>query len=61
MSSYGGIDNLRYFTIRSVEEMLDVKVDNYVVLNTKVVREIVDSLGGIEVDVPRVMFKLRAY
>lgn len=55
MSSYGGIDNLRYFTIRSVEEMLDVKVDNYVVLNTKVVREIVDSLGGIEVDVPRVM------
>ena len=55
MSSYGGIDNLRYFTIRSVEEMLDLKVDNYVVLNTKVVREIVDSLGGIEVDVPRVM------
>ena len=55
MSSYGGIDNLRHFTIRSVEEMLDLKVDNYVVLNTKVVREIVDSLGGIEVNVPRVM------
>lgn len=55
MSSLGGVDNLRYFTIRSVEEMLDIKVDNYVVVNTKVIREIVDKLGGIEVDVPRVM------
>ena len=55
MSSLGGIENLRYFTIRSVEEMLDVKVDNYVVVNTKVIRELVDKLGGIEVNVPRVM------
>lgn len=55
MSSLGGIDNLRYFTIRSVEEMLDIKVDNYVVVNTKVIREIVDKLGGIEVEVPRRM------
>ena len=55
MSSLGGIENLRYFTIRSVEEMLDVKVDNYVVVNTKVIREIVDKLGGIEVEVPRRM------
>lgn len=55
MSSLGGIENLRYFTIRSVEEMLDVKVDNYVVVNTSVIREIVDKLGGIEVNVPRVM------
>lgn len=55
MSSLGGIENLRYFTIRSVEEMLDVRVDNYVVVNTKVIREIVDKLGGIEVNVPRRM------
>ena len=55
MSSLGGIENLRYFTIRSVEEMLDVKIDNYVVVNTSVIRELVDQLGGIEVNVPRVM------
>ncbi|MBE6023321.1 MAG: LytR family transcriptional regulator [Cellulosilyticum sp.] len=55
MSSLGGIDHLRYFTIRSVEEMLDIKVDHYAVVNTKVIRELVDRLGGIEVNVPRFM------
>ncbi|MBP3888627.1 MAG: LCP family protein [Cellulosilyticum sp.] len=55
MSSLGGIENLRHFTIRSVEELLDVRVDNYVVVNTEVIRELVDALGGIEVDVPRRM------
>lgn len=55
MSSLGGIENLRYFTIRTVEEMLDVKVDSYVVVNTEVIRQLVDALGGIEVDVPRRM------
>ncbi len=55
MSSLGGIENLRHFTIRSVEEMLDVKVDNYVVVNTQVIRQMVDALGGIEVNVPRRM------
>lgn len=55
MSSLGGIENLRYFTIRSIEEMLDIKVDNYMVINTQVIREIVDKLGGIEVNVPREM------
>ena len=55
MSSLGGIKNLRYFTIRTIEEMLDIKVDNYVVINTSMIREIVDKLGGIEVNVPREM------
>ena len=55
MSSLGGIENLRHFTIRSVEEMLDVRVDNYVVVNTEVIRQLVDALGGIEVNVPRRM------
>lgn len=55
MSSLGGIENLRHFTIRSIEEMLDVRVDHYVVVNTEVVRELVDALGGIEVNVPRRM------
>lgn len=55
MSSLGGIENLRYFTIRSIEELMDIKVDNYVVINTQIIREIVDKLGGIEFDVPREM------
>ena len=55
MSSLGGIDNLRQFTISTIEDMLKIKVDNYVVVNTSMLREVVDKIGGVEVDVPRVM------
>lgn len=55
MSSLGGIENLRYFTIASIEQMLDIKVDNYVVVNTKMLREVVDKMDGVEFNVPRVM------
>ena len=55
MSSLGGTLNLRQFTIRSIEEMLDIKIDNYVVVNLDVVKEIVDKIGGVEIDVPRKM------
>ena len=55
MSSLGGIDNLRYFTIATIEDMLNITVDNYVIVNTKMLRDVVDQLGGIEFNVPRVM------
>ena len=55
MSSMGGIENLRYFTIATIEEMLNIRVDNYIVIDTQMLREVVDSIGGVEVDVPRVM------
>lgn len=55
MSSLGGIENLRQFTISAIEDMLKIKVDNYVIVNTSMLREVVDKIGGVEVDVPRVM------
>lgn len=55
MSAYGGIDNLRYFTISSIENMLGIKIDHYVVVNIEAFRKIVDALGGVEVEVPRAM------
>ena len=38
--------------IKEVESLLAVKIDYYLVVNNKVVREFVDALGGVEVDVP---------
>lgn len=38
--------------IQEVESMLDVSIDYYAVFDTKAVREIVDALGGVEVNVP---------
>lgn len=55
MSSYGGIDNLRYFTINSLENTLGIKIDHYVVVNIDAFRKIVDAIGGVEVEVPRRM------
>ncbi|MEH7242257.1 LCP family protein [Bacillus sp. JJ269] len=45
---FGGVDS----TIDTVENFLDVPVDYYVKFNFKSFIKIVDSLGGIEVDVP---------
>lgn len=55
MSSLGGIDNLRYFTIASIEQMLNISVDNYVIVNTTMLRDVIDNIGGVEFDVPRRM------
>ncbi|MGF9964814.1 LCP family protein [Bacillus rhizoplanae] len=45
---FGGVDS----TINTVERFLDVPVDYYVKFNFKSFIKIVDSLGGIDVDVP---------
>ena len=48
--------NIRDFTIDEIENILGVKVDNFVIINIKAFREIVDEIGGVEVDVPRRMY-----
>ncbi|MBS4190242.1 LCP family protein [Bacillus sp. FJAT-49705] len=46
--SYGGVES----TIETVNEMLDVPIDYYITTNFEGFEDIVDTLGGIEVDVP---------
>ncbi|MDD2376858.1 MAG: LCP family protein [Clostridia bacterium] len=38
--------------VKLMEDLLDVKIDNYLVVDNKIVREVVDVLGGVEIDVP---------
>lgn len=52
MSAYGGIDNVRDFTIDEIENILGIKIDNYVLIGLQAFRDIVDAVGGIEIDVP---------
>ncbi|MDF2593960.1 MAG: cell envelope-related transcriptional attenuator [Clostridia bacterium] len=56
MTAYGGMENIRDFTINQIENMLGVKIDNYVVINIEAFRKIVDTIGGVEVDVPSDMY-----
>lgn len=46
--SYGGIN----YTINALEKLLDIPIDYYVSTNFQGFEDIVDTLGGIEVDVP---------
>lgn len=46
--AYGGID----MAIDTVEKLLDIPVDYFTTLNFIAFMEIVDTLGGVEVDVP---------
>lgn len=55
MSAYGGLDNLRYFTVNTLEDIMGIRIDHYAVINIDAFRKIVDAVGGVEVDVPRRM------
>lgn len=46
--SYGGVD----LTLDTVSEFLNINLDYYVKVNYEAVKEIVDSIGGVEIDVP---------
>ncbi|WP_252502335.1 LCP family protein [Sporosarcina sp. Marseille-Q4943] len=46
--AYGGT----HAAIETVEEMLDIPIDYYVKMNFNAFIEVVDALGGVEVDVP---------
>ncbi len=52
MTAYGGIENIREFTISEIENMLGVKIDNYAIVSIDAFNQIVDAIGGVEVDVP---------
>lgn len=55
MTAYGGIENIRDFTINQIEHMLDIKVDNYVIVNIDAFNQIVDAIGGVDLYVPQDM------
>ena len=57
MYAYQGAEGLR----RTVEELLGLPVDYYVVINLNLFESVVDALGGVEVNVPyRMLYSDRA-
>ena len=48
MYSNNGINSL----VSKVEELLDVDIDYYLVFDATMLKEMVDTIGGIEIDVP---------
>ena len=49
---YGGPE----LAMETVEDFLNINIDHYIIVNFNVFREIIDLVGGIEVDVPMRMY-----
>lgn len=49
--AYGGVD----LTLATVRDFLNLDVEHYVKVDYRAVEEIVDAIGGVEIDVPRRM------
>ncbi len=58
--SYGNSLGPEFFK-EHVEDFLQVEIDYYAIVNTKVFPELVDAIGGIEFDVPQRMYKSDPY
>lgn len=52
MTSYVGMEHLSEFTIPEVEDLLGIQIDNYVIVTLDAFKQVVDAIGGVEVDVP---------
>lgn len=52
MTSYVGMEHINEFTIPEIEELLGIQIDNYVIITIDAFKQIVDAIGGVEVDVP---------
>lgn len=38
--------------VKQVETLLDVQIDYYIIVSNSIVKQIVDAIGGVEIDVP---------
>ncbi len=47
--AYGGVD----LSKKTVEKLLDIKIDHYMVVNFKAIEKGVDALGGFDVQIPK--------
>lgn len=61
MTAYGGIENIRDFTIDQIENILGIKIDNYVLVTIDAFKEIVDAVGGVDMYVPQDMYYVDNY
>jgi LCP family protein required for cell wall assembly len=56
MTSYGGMENIKDLTINQIENMLSIAIDNYVIVDLDAFKQIVDAVGGVDMDVPQRLY-----
>ncbi|OOB79926.1 MAG: hypothetical protein BEN18_02025 [Epulopiscium sp. Nuni2H_MBin001] len=61
MTAYAGIDNIKDFTVKQIEMLLGIEIDNYVVVSLSAFKDVVDAVGGVEMYVPVDMYYVDSY
>ena len=56
MTAYAGIKNINEVTVKQIEKILGIKIDNYVTVEIDAFRKIVEIIDGVDVDVPQRMY-----
>lgn len=51
--AYAGKEKANEYSVKEVERLLGIKIDYYVKMNLEGFRNIVDEMGGVEIDLPR--------
>ncbi len=54
--AYAGQDKCNQYLVTALENLLDVDIDHYVQINLTAFREIVDAVGGVDMEVPMDMY-----
>lgn len=56
MTAYAGIKNINEVTVKQIEKLLGIKVDNYVTVEIEAFRKIVDIIDGVDVNIPQRLY-----
>lgn len=54
--AYAGSEKANYFAVKQLEDLLGIDIDNYILINFDAFSQIVDLVGGVDVDVPQDMY-----
>lgn len=56
MYAYSKEQYIEQLALKEIEEMLDIQISNYMVIDFAAVEKAVDSIGGLELDIPQDMY-----
>lgn len=56
MYAYSQGQYIEELAVKEIEEMLDIQISNYMIIDFAAVEKAVDSIGGLELDIPQDMY-----
>ena len=61
MLVYAGKNNIKETLLDELENILELTIDNYVIVSLDAFKNVIDAIGGVELDVPQRMYYIDPY